>query len=81
MNAKPNVSDWQHAENRKALVRHQTDGWSVVYGSQGYRVEHDGAFIAAAGTLKRPNGRYREANTRDNLACALVVIARHALNL
>lgn len=79
MNAKPNVPDYQHALNRTRAEVLRKEGYKIEVTSQGYRVEFQGKFIAAAGTLKPPHGRYREANLRDNLACAFSRIDRHAI--
>lgn len=73
MNAKPNIPDYQHAANVSLLRQLKEQGFKIEVNSQGYRVEYKGDFLGAAGTLKRPHGRYREANMRDNLETALRV--------
>lgn len=79
MNVTPNIPDWQHAENRKLAESLRAEGYRIEVSSQGYQVwGPSGAYIAGAGTLKAPHGRYREANTRDNLAAALTHCARSA---
>jgi hypothetical protein len=72
MNARPNISDWQHAENLKTLSRLRSEGQEITYSAQGYFVRG----VGGATTLKPPHGRYAEANRRDNLNAAI----RQALN-
>ena len=73
MNVKPNIPDWQHQDNRRVAELLRTQGFKIEVSSQGYRVEHNGKFICAAGTLNKPHGRYAEANMRDNLQSALSI--------
>lgn len=71
MNTKPNIPDYQHQANVELRETLERQGFKFEITSQGYRVEDNGHFIAAAGTLQKPHGRYREANLRDNLESAL----------
>lgn len=77
MNAKPNVSDWQHNENRGFRKFLENEGFEFEVTSQGYKVSYKGKHVHAAGTLKRPHGRYREANLRDNLQSAVSIARRY----
>lgn len=71
MNAKPNISDFQHRENVKRAEELRAKGFSIEATAQGYRVWHGKKYLGGAGTVKPPHGRYAEANIRDNLASAL----------
>lgn len=71
MNARPNIPDYEHNANLTLFQQLTDQGFKIEFGSQGYRVEHKGKFLGAAGTIKKPHGRYREANIRDNLQTAL----------
>lgn len=78
MNAKPNIPDYQHEANQRLCASLRASGYKIEWTSRGYRVEFNGKFIGAAGTLNIPHGRYREANMRDNLQSALITAQRHA---
>ena len=78
MNAKPNIPDYQNDANLRLCASLRASGYKIEYTSRGYRVDYNGKFIGAAGTLNIPHGRYREANLRDNLQSALSVAMRHA---
>lgn len=78
MNVTPNVPDYRHKANQEILKTLKESGYEFEISSQKYRVSFQGKFIASAGTLKPPHGRYREANLRDNLETAVRVAMRHA---
>lgn len=78
MNAKPNVADAQHKMNLKTKSQLEAEGYKFHVSSQGYSVNHkiDG-FVTAASLIKRPHGRYAEANRRDFLVSAVSYARRH----
>lgn len=78
MNAKPNVPDYQHEANMRLCASLRASGYKIEWASRGYRVEFNGKFLGAAGTLNVPHGRYREANMREHLQAALRVAMNHS---
>jgi hypothetical protein len=75
MNVRPNVPDWQHKENLKAAEAFRKEGYRIEVSSQGYQVWSPTKYLSGCATIKKPHGRYAEANRRDYLACALATIA------
>lgn len=76
-NAKSNIAEWQHKQNLEDLAKLRAIGFEIEFGSQSYTVHYTGNFLHGAGTVNPPHGRYRTANTRDNLASALSAARTH----
>ena len=77
MNAKSNIPDYQHEENRKLAKSLRAEGYRLEVTSQQYQVwAPDGKCLGGAGTIKKPHGRYAEANLRDYLQMAIQTALR-----
>jgi hypothetical protein len=77
MNARPNISDWQHQENRKQLAALVEKGYEFEISGSGYFVRKNGKGIGGANTGKKCHGRYLEANIRDFTQSALIHAQNH----